>query len=193
MKVLGLTGGIGSGKSTIADIFKTLGVAVYNSDERAKELYFNTEVKKQVESLLGKEAYENKTTLNKKHISSKIFSDKTLLKKLNAIIHPAVGKDFEEFKKLHTKEKYIVKESALLIEAGLLKKIDKLLVITSTDKLRIERIKKRDGSSKEEIAKIIARQLPDAEKTKQADWVIENNEEHLLIPQVIKIHKDLSK
>jgi len=193
MKVLGLTGGIGSGKSTIAGIFKTLGVAVYNSDERAKELYFNAEVKKQVESLLGKEPYENKTTLNKKYISSKIFSDKALLGKLNAIIHPAVGNDFEEFKKLHTNEKYIVKESALLIEADLLKKIDKLLVVTSSDKLRIERIKKRDGSNKEEIVKIIARQLPDEEKIKQADWVIENNEENLLIPQVIKIHKELSR
>src|ERR1035437_6180680 len=140
MKVLGLTGGIGSGKSTIAGIFKTLGVAVYNSDERAKELYFNTEIKKQVEDLLGKDAYLNKTTLNKKYISSKIFSDKIIFEKLNAIIHPAVGNDFEEFKKLHAQEKYIVKESALLIEAGLLKKIDKLLVVTSTDKLRIERI-----------------------------------------------------
>ncbi len=189
MRVVGLTGGIGSGKSIIAGIFKTLGVSVYNSDERAKKLYFKSEIKKQVEDLLGKGAYESKTALNKKYISSKIFSDKNLLEKLNAIIHPAVGKDFEDFKKLHAADKYIVKESALLIEAGLLKKVDKLLLVTSDAKLRNERIKKRDGLSKEEIAKIIARQLPNEEKINQADWVIENNEKELLIPQVIKIHK----
>ena len=189
MKVIGLTGGIGSGKSTIANIFKTLGVAVYNSDDRAKELYFNADIRKKVEELLGKEAYSGKNKLNKKFISSKIFSDKTLLEKLNEIIHPAVGKDFEDFKKLHNKEKYIVKESALLVEARLLKTIDKLIVVTSNEKLRSERIKKRDGLNKEEIAKIISRQLSDKEKEKKADWVIENNEEDLLIPQVLKIHK----
>src|SRR6185369_10365038 len=101
MKVIGLTGGIGSGKSTLAEIFKTLGVAVYNSDERAKELYFEPEIKKQVEDLLGSKAYRNKSAINKKYISEKIFSDKILLEKLNAIIHPAVGKDFEVFKKDH--------------------------------------------------------------------------------------------
>lgn len=191
MKVIGLTGGIGSGKSTIAGIFKTLGVPVYNSDERAKELYFNTEIKKKVIELLGNDAYKDETTLNKKFIGRKIFSDKELLTKLNAIIHPAVGKDFEEFKKIHTKEKYIVKESALLIEAGLLKTVDKLLVVTSNEILRTDRLKKRDGLNKEEISNIIAKQLPDAEKIKKADWVIENNEQELLIPQVLKIHKSL--
>ncbi|HWY38662.1 MAG TPA: dephospho-CoA kinase, partial [Bacteroidia bacterium] len=97
MRVLGLTGGIGSGKSTVAGIFKILGVPVYNSDERAKELYFEPAIKKQVESLLGPEAYEDGHTLNKKYISSKIFNDAALLEKINAIIHPAVGKDFENF------------------------------------------------------------------------------------------------
>jgi dephospho-CoA kinase len=191
MRVLGLTGGIGSGKSTVAGIFKILGVPVYNSDERAKELYFEPAIKKQVESLLGPEAYEDGHTLNKKYISSKIFNDAALLEKINAVIHPAVGKDFENFKELHAGHKYIVKESALLIEAGLLEKIDGLLVVTSPAKLRIERIKKRDNLGEKEIEKILEKQLPDAEKIKQADWVIENNEEDLLIPQVLKIHKSL--
>ena len=193
MKVIGLTGGIGSGKSTIARVFEVLGIAVYNSDERAKKLYFNAEIKKQVEALLGKEAYESKTKLNKKHISLKIFSDKALLEKLNAIIHPAVGEDFELFKKNHAKEKYIVKESALLLEANLLKDIDKLLVVTSNDKLRTQRVNLRDGLNEAEIKKIIDKQLPDEAKIKKADWVIENNEEELLIPQVLKINKELSK
>ena len=193
MRILGLTGGIGSGKSTVAGIFETLGVPVYNSDERARELYFNKEIKKQVEELLGEEAYAGATSLNKKHISRKIFSDKDLLESLNAIIHPAVGKDFLSFKKKHADKKYIVKESALLIEAKLLRTIDKLVVVTASDAVRKERVKKRDGLSAAEVEKIIARQLPDSEKMKQADWVIENNETELLIPQVLKIHRDLSK
>src|ERR1700758_2987050 len=191
MKVLGLTGGIGSGKSTVACIFKTLGVPIYNSDLRAKELYFIPEIKKQVEELLGTKAYRNSSTLNKKYISEKIFSDKILLEELNAIIHPAVGRDFESFKKIHADKNYIVKESALLIEAGLLKTIDKLIVVTSSISLRIERIKKRDNLKKEEIEKILQKQLSDADKIKKADWVIENNEENLIIPQILKIHKSL--
>ena len=114
-----------------------------------------------------------------------------MLEKLNAIIHPAVGKDFEDFRKQHAKEKYILKESALLIEAGLLKTVDKLLVVTSDIALRTERIKKRDNLNKEEIEKILKRQLSDADKIKKADWVIENNEQKLIIPQVLKIHKSL--
>lgn len=193
MRILGLTGGIGSGKSTVAGIFKTLGVPVYNSDERAKELYFNKEIKKQVEELLGSETYANSTTLNKKHISEKIFSDKDLLEKLNAIIHPAVGKDFLSFKKKHANKKYIVKESALLIEAKLLRTIDKLVVVTATDSVRKDRVKKRDGLSAAAVENIMAKQLPDTEKVKQADWVIENNETELLIPQVLKIHRELGR
>jgi dephospho-CoA kinase len=191
MRVIGLTGGIGSGKSTIAGVFKTLGVAVYNSDERAKDLYFVPEIKTQVEELLGAKAYRNKSAINKKYIAEKIFSDKVLLEKLNAIIHPAVGKDFDAFKKSHSEEKYIVKESALLIEAGLLKTIDKLIVVTSDITLRVERIKKRDDLTKEEIEKILKKQLSDSDKIKKADWVIENDEKNLIIPQVLKIHKSL--
>ena len=187
MKILGLTGGIGSGKSTVAQIFKTLGVAVYNSDQRAKELYFIPEVKKKIEELLGKSAYKNEVTLDKKYIRTKIFSDKKLLENLNAVIHPAVGKDFEEFCKQHQNENYIVKESALLLEVGI--KTDKLLVITSSPELRTLRVKKRDKLSTAEIEEVMQKQIPDKEKIKKADWVIENNEEKLLIPQVLKIHK----
>jgi dephospho-CoA kinase len=189
MKILGLTGGIGSGKSTVAQIFKTLGVAVYNSDRRAKELYFVPEIKSKVETLLGKKAYKNGKTLDKKYIRDKIFSDKKLLKELNAIIHPAVGKDFEDFKRQHKKDIYVVKESALLFEAGIVKVVDKILVISTTPELRKIRLAKRDNLGEKEIEQIIEKQMPDKEKIKKADWVIENNEEKLLIPQVIKIHQ----
>jgi dephospho-CoA kinase len=191
MIVVGLTGGIGSGKSTVAKVFQAMGVSIYSSDERAKQLYFLPHVKLQIEYILGKEAYLNETTLNKKIISEKIFSDKELLKHVNEIIHAEVKNDFETFIKKHAQEKYIIKESALLVEANLLSSIDKLLVLTSNVELRKKRVCKRDGLSEAEFEKRLAQQLPDEEKVKKADWVIENNEEELIIPQVLKIHQSL--
>ena len=189
MIIVGLTGGMGSGKSTVAKVFETLGIHVYYSDERAKELYFLPHVKPQIEQLLGKEAYLNDTTLNKDFVSQKIFSDTDLLKKINAIIHAEVKNDFMRFAEKHKNEKYILKESALLIEANLLNTIDKLIVVTSPLALRKERIIKRNKLSEEEINKRISQQLPDEEKAKHADWLIENNEENLLIPQILSIHQ----
>ena len=189
MIVVGLTGGMGSGKSTVAKVFETLGINVYYSDERAKELYFLPHVKPQIEQLLGKEAYLDDTTLNKAYVSQKIFSDTDLLKKVNAIIHAEVKNDFMRFAEKHKNEKYILKESALLIEANLLITIDKLIVVTSPLALREERIIKRNKLSEEEINKRISQQLPDEEKAKHADWVIENNEENLLIPRILSIHQ----
>ncbi|MHB8258968.1 MAG: dephospho-CoA kinase [Bacteroidia bacterium] len=191
MIIVGLTGGMGSGKSTVAKVFETLGINVYYSDERAKELYFLPKVKPQIEQLLGKEAYLNGTILNKGYISQKIFSDAKLLKKVNAIIHAEVQHDFKVFTHQHQNEPYIIQESALLIEAKLLTMIDKLIVVTSTLDLRKQRIIKRNHLSEEEITKRIHQQLPDEEKIKFADWVIENNEEKLLIPQILKIHQSL--
>ena len=191
MIVLGLTGGMGSGKSTIARVFETFGIPVYSSDERAKQLYFLPQVKVHIETILGKEAYLNQTTLDKKHISGKIFSDANLLKQVNAIIHTAVKHDFEHFIGMHKDEKYIIKESALLIEANLLPSVDKLLLITSDLSLRKKRIALRDGLNEEEINKRISQQLPEEEKMKYADWIIENNEEQLIIPQVVKINGEL--
>ncbi len=188
---VGLTGGIGSGKSTIAKVFETLGVKVYYSDERAKALYFIPQVKKEIENLLGKEAYISETVLNKKYVSQKIFSDNELLKRVNAIIHAEVKNDLNQFAEKHKSEKYIIKESALLVEANLLSSIDKLIVVTSNTSLREQRIIKRDGLRKEEIQNRISKQLPDSEKIKHATWVLENNEEDLLIPQIIKIHQSL--
>jgi len=189
MQILGLTGGIGSGKSTVAGIFSTLGVPVYDSDQRAKELYFLPEIRSQVEALLGKTAYKSATALNKPYIRSAIFADKSMREKINAIIHPAVKKDFESFKKQHIKEKYIIKESALLFEAGIAGSVDKILLVTTTPELRKTRLQKRDKLNEKEIEQVLVSQTPDKEKIKLSTWVIENNEQKLLIPQVIKIHE----
>lgn len=191
MIIVGLTGGMGSGKSTVAKVFETLGVKVYYSDERAKEMYFNKEVKEKIEKLLGKEAYLNEITLDRKYVAQKIFSDNELLKQVNAIIHAAVKNDFNLFAQKHKNEKYIVKESALLIEANLLSSVNKLLVVTSAVNLRKQRIVLRDKLSEAEINQRISKQLSDDEKIKQADWVIENNDEKLVIPQILKIHQSI--
>jgi len=190
MRVLGLTGGIGSGKSTVARIFETLGVAVYNSDLRAKELYLVPEIKTKVEELLGKSAYKD-AGLDRNYIRSRIFSEPALLEKINKIIHPAVKKDFELFKKAHGKDPYLIKETALLFEAGIARSVDKILLVTTTPELRTARLAKRDKLTEKEIAQITENQWPDSKKIKDSDWVIENKEEKLLIPQVLKIHEAL--
>lgn len=192
MKILGITGGIGSGKSTVAGIFASLSIPVYNSDTRAKDIYFLPEIRLQVEALLGKKAYAKNKALNKDFIRQAIFSNEDLRKKLNAIIHPAVASDFAAFKQKWQDKAYVIKETALLFEAGIDTTVDRILTVTSNNILRDKRLAKRSGLGTEEIEKIALSQMPDSLKIKRSDWVIENNEEDLLIPQVLKIHRALS-
>ncbi len=190
MKVIGLTGGIGSGKSTIAGIFEHLGVPVYNSDKSAQKIYFKPEVKKQVIELIGAEAYLTDSSLNKEFIAAAVFSDHQKLEQLNSIIHPAVAKDFKEWKeKQHAS--YLVKESALLFETGIYKEMDALVLVSADKDLRIERVKKRDHLTEEQVLQRINKQMPEAEKEKLAQFIVSNNERQLVIPQVLKIHQKI--
>ncbi|MBK7311548.1 MAG: dephospho-CoA kinase [Sphingobacteriaceae bacterium] len=189
--IVGLTGGIGTGKSTVAKLFELLGAKTFNSDENAKQQYFVPAIKQQVIDLLGKECYADERTLNRKFISTKIFSDTTLLKKLNAIIHPAVIKDFRAFANSYP-GKLIIKESALLFEVGLIKELDKVILVTSPLELRIERVMKRDNLSREEIMNKIKSQLSDEEKLKLTDLVIRNDEKEFLITQTLAIFNKLN-
>lgn len=189
--VVGLTGGIGSGKSTVAAIFKLLGCKIFNSDEVAKQIYFEEDIKQHVVHLLGNDAYLNSTTLNKPYINSKIFSNTDVLKLLNSIIHPAVINKFEAFCQKN-KNELIIKETALLFEANLQNQVDKIVLVTATDELRIKRTMLRDNLSKEEVAKKINSQLSQNEKIKHSHFIIDNNETELVIPQVIVIYKQLT-
>ncbi len=189
--VVGLTGGIGSGKSTVAKLFELVGCAVFYSDDVAKEIYFNADIKKEVKALLGSQAYLSETTIDKKYISSKIFSDTILLHKLNAIIHPAVIKEFESFKKLH-KDKPVIKETALLFEAKLEAQVEKIILVTAKDELRINRVMERDGLSKDEVISKMKAQMPQEEKVLRSDFIIYNNEEEFLITQVLSIYKKIA-
>lgn len=188
--IVGLTGGIGTGKSTVAKLFGILGAKIFNSDDNARDQYFVPEIKKQVIDLLGADCYHADGTIHRKNISNKIFSDTTLLKKLNAIIHPVVVKDFKAFANANPNS-LIIKESALLFEIGLDKELDKIILVTSPLELRIERVMKRDGSSREEVLRKIKSQLSEEEKMKLTPLIIKNDEKEFLIPQVIEMYKKL--
>jgi len=186
--IVGLTGGIGSGKSVVASVFSALGAAVFNSDDSAKAQYQKPEIKKRVIALLGAEAYTENGALNKKYISDRIFSDTTLLAGLNEIIHPEVKKEFAAFCDKN-QGKIIIKESALLFETGLYKELDSVIVVVSPVELRLKRVMKRDGLSSEQVMMKIKSQLSDDEKIKLADYIIHNNEKDFIITQCLSLYQ----
>jgi dephospho-CoA kinase len=189
--LIGLTGGIGSGKTTVAHVFETMGCAIYNSDERAKALYFNLEVKKQVIQLLGPQAYLSDNEINKNYISQSVFTNTNLLHQLNAIIHPFVKEDFINFKSKFSNEKIIIKETALLFEIGLNKELDFTILVTAPISCKIERVMKRNGLSKTEIEKRMAAQWPDEKKIPLANAVIINDSNKAILPQILKVLEQL--
>ena len=188
--LVGLTGGIGSGKSTVAKVFEILGSAVFTSDEVAKQVYFDTKIKQEVIDLLGEKAYKNNSEIDKTYISQQIFNDTRLLQKLNAIIHPAVIEAFKKFIAIHP-QKIIIKESALLFEAKLTDELDKIIVVTADENTRVKRVIERDKISSDLVTQKIKSQLSDVEKIKKAHYVIRNNDVELVLPQILKIHAEL--
>ena len=189
--IIGLTGGIGSGKTMVAKLFETMGCIIYNSDERAKELYFNTNIKQHVIALLGKEAYTNDVVLNKAFIAQVIFSDKHKLQHLNAIIHPAAKQDFKSVVNQYAPETLIIKETALLFEENIYKEVDASILVTAPIELKIERVIKRSQLSKVEVEKRMLTQWPDEQKKSLATYVIINDGKEALIPQVSAIINQL--
>lgn len=174
MKIVGLTGGIGSGKSTIAQWFTDKGVPVYNSDKEAKRLMNeNPDVQSKIIKLLGKESYEN-GQLNRKFISSKVFEDKELLEQLNQIVHPAVFEDFTDW--VHKQvSAFVVKEAAILFESGAYNGCDYIISVVAMEELRIQRVIERDGISREEVLKRIQNQWTDELRIVNSDFIIRNN------------------
>lgn len=191
-KIIGLTGGIGSGKSIVARLFEIMGCDVFNSDEIAKMCYYFDDIKENVMILLGKEAYLPNGKINRSYISEKIFSNENLRKQINQLIHPRVGILFEEFIRQSQKE-FIIKESALLYETGLYKKCSKNILVVSPHQLKIERLKKRDHLTEKEIHKRMSIQWPDEKKIPLADFIIQNNEKESIIYQTEKIFKKLTE
>jgi dephospho-CoA kinase len=191
-KLVGITGGIGSGKSTVAKIFSILGIPVYYADDRAKWLMANDrELKNKISAAFGLESYLEDGSINRAFLASQVFSDEEKVKTINALVHPAVKMDFETWVN-QQKTPYILKEAALLFETGSYRDLDKTINVSAPLKIRITRILLRDTHrTMEQIHDIIDKQLPDEEKNSLADMVIKNADNKLLIPQVLKIHQEL--
>lgn len=188
---VGITGGIGSGKTTVCKLFENIDIPVYYADIEAKKLMtFDKQLKSSVKDLLGNDAYYRNGRLNRKYVSSIIFNDKEKLAKLNSIVHPAVAVDANNwFAKQNSK--YAIKEAALLVENESYKQLDYLIVVTAPVEMRIKRVVKRDKSEFNLIKQRIANQLPEIQKKKVADFVIDNSGDVSLISQVWKIHRKL--
>lgn len=175
MKTVGITGGIGSGKTTVAKMFTEKGIPVYIADTEAKKLMnTSSEIKEELIKLFGPKAYADEE-LNRSYIASEVFYDSDKLEKLNAIVHPRVGTHFSEWK-IAQKAPYILYEAAILFEKGAYKKCDYTILVTAPKAIRIERIKKRDNTTEKAIEARMNNQWPDKQKEKLADFVIENNE-----------------
>ncbi len=174
-KIIGLTGGIGSGKTTVAKFIEDCGFPVYYSDDRAKTIVNdNEDVMHKIKELLGSESYDDKGMYNRKFVAEKVFNDDALLQQLNGIIHPAVRLDFEEWVAKQTK--YLVfKETALLFELKLHLQCYKSLLVTAEDNIRLKRVMDRDGKTYREVETVMSNQLPEKDKIKQADYIIYNN------------------
>ncbi len=191
---VGVTGGIGSGKSTVCRMMETLGIPVYDADTWAKWLIEHDEqTKKGVIAIFGPEAYDNAGIYQRKWISGIVFQDAEKLQALNALVHPAVERHstawHEEQARLGMP--YTVKEAALMIESGSYRHLDFMIVVTAPEHLRVQRVVQRDHLTEAQVLARISKQMPEAEKVKLADFVIYNDEQQMLIPQVWEAHKTI--
>ncbi len=188
---VGITGGIGSGKTTVCRIFEQLGIAVYFADDRAKWLMSNDlDLRKKLVSIFSERAFLTDGSLDRPFLAAEIFSKKDRLEAMNAAVHPAVFADWERWQAAQ-KGPYALREAALLIETGTHLFLDKLIVVTAPENLRIERVVERDGLTREEVEKRIVRQLPQAEKDALADFLIQNDGSKSLVQQVWAVHRAL--
>jgi dephospho-CoA kinase len=189
---VGITGGIGSGKTHICEMFKELGVPVYNADERAKFLMAHDEVlKTKIIAVFGNESYKD-GELNRAFLSQVVFQDKVLLEKLNSIVHPAVAKDADEWHQLHADKPYTIKEAALLFETESYKALDKTILVHADEDERILRVMQRDHLTKDKVLARIKNQMLDIDKMTIADFIINNDGKREIDKMVQKIHSYFS-
>lgn len=193
MKKIGITGGIGAGKSLICEVFQLLGIPNYPADYRAKWLQSNDpELKAKITHQFGEEAYFENGDLNRDYLSKEVFGDDEKLKLLNSLVHPAVGKDFEKWCIQHSDKPYILKEAALLFETGSYKQLDATINVHANQELRQKRTLERDPQrTKESVLAIMKKQFSDEKRMDLADYVIYNDESRSVIRQVMELHKEL--
>ncbi|HLQ98868.1 MAG TPA: dephospho-CoA kinase [Sphingobacterium sp.] len=188
---VGITGGIGAGKSYVAKVFKEWGVPFYDADKEAKDLMVNnTEIKNALIQHFGSKVYTEKGLLNRGYLSEIVFQNPEKLKLLNSIVHPVVIKHGEDWARRQTKP-YSLKEAALLFESGSYQKLDYTILVVAPKELRIKRVQERDKISREAVLQRMDKQMPDEEKRKLADFIINNDGQEPLLPQIEAIHQKM--
>lgn len=193
---IGITGGIGSGKSLVCRIFSCLGIPVYDADRRAKDIMTTDGILiSQIKKEFGDLSYDEKGNLNRTYLASAVFGNEKELERLNALVHPRVGEDYKNwYQQVKNQAPYVLKEAALLFESGSYRLLDKIIVVFAPAELRIKRVMERDPQRTEsQIRHIINRQYPDDEKMKRADYIVTNDESLLLIPQILSLHQRFQK
>ncbi|MFM9057188.1 MAG: dephospho-CoA kinase [Bacteroidota bacterium] len=192
MLKIGLTGGIGTGKSVVARLFNLLGVPVYNADLRARWLMENNlDLKKSIRGLLGSEVFNENNNPDRKKIAELVFSNPELLSRLNALIHPAVANDFTSWCEQHKSEPYILKEAAILFESGADAGLDSVILVEAPEDIRIKRVMNRDSRSEGEIKDIMKQQWSDPIKRERCAFHIINDDASAVLPQVLEIDRNL--
>lgn len=188
---IGVTGGIGAGKSIVCRIFSVLGVPVYDADTRAKQVMVQDAVLvRQLKGHFGEETYAADGSLNRAYLANQVFADEEKLALLNGLVHPRVGLDFDKWLSQYPHAPYVVKEAALIFEAGSYKSLDGVIAVSAPEELRIRRTIIRDEHrSRQQIEEIIGKQLKEEERLNRSDYKIVNDDKTLIIPQVLRLHK----
>ncbi|MCK5822510.1 MAG: dephospho-CoA kinase [Bacteroidales bacterium] len=191
MLKVGITGGIGSGKTIVCEIFKHLNIPVYNADIEAKKILIeNNSVRKKLIKNFGDNIYLNSSEINKKFLANIIFNDKKDLVKINSIVHPVVWENFLSFIQNKLCYKYVILEAAILIESGFYKNMDYVINVSAPEDVRIQRTVKRDNVQKNTIMQRVNNQISEDERIKFSDFVIINDDKQLVLPQVLKLHNN---
>ncbi|WP_461629039.1 dephospho-CoA kinase [Labilibaculum euxinus] len=191
MLKIGLTGGIGSGKSIVGRAFEMMGIPIYVADNEAKRLMVSdAELQNLLVSRFGDQIYDSNFNLNRKLLAEIVFNDSEALKDINSIVHPAVRKDFIRWCEQHSQTPYVIQESAIIFDSGLYKNFDKIITVAAEDEIRIQRVMERDSISRELIVERMRSQLPESVRIEKADFVIYNNTE-LILPQIERIDKQI--
>lgn len=189
---VGLTGNIGSGKSTVARVFQVLKTPVYHADDEAKKILDSRDIISKLINIYSNDILDTDGKVDRKKLARIIFNDQNEVNKLNRIIHPLIEKDFEQWVKKHKDIKYLIHEAAILFESGFDKLFDKIIFVSAPKETRIQRIIKRDNISRDEVLKRMQFQQDEKEKIPLSDFVINNDDSQPIIPQVLKIHQNLS-
>lgn len=193
MVIAGLTGNIGSGKSTVSRVFSLLGIPVYNADVEAKKLYELSSIQTDLIEMFGPGIFDGMFRLNRGLLAEIIFNDPAAMKRLTDFIHPLVRQDFIRWLKLQSGIPYAIHEAAIIFESGFTDEFDRIIHVSCPPELAIERVMKRDGNSREAVEKRMQFQWSDHQKATHADYVILNDEKHMIIPQIVELDQKLKK